>query len=69
MRNVHLSHGDLKNPNWIIWISLVLGKSLPPLMGDIPNTTKLELEELKWREIGLESSLLHMYSLSAYRQR
>ena len=38
-------------------ISLVLRQSLPPLMIERPNATKSEiewLEELKWREIGLD---------------
>ena len=44
-------------------VSLALRHSLPPLMTEKPNTTKLEvewLEELKWRETGLDRSFLRM---------
>ena len=39
-----------------------LRQSLPPLMTERPNATKLviKLEELKWQETGLDKSFLRM---------
>ena len=55
---------DIKSAQALISrTSLVLRQSLSPLMIDRPNSTKLEiegLEELKWRETGLDRLFLRM---------